>query len=126
MFSALLILQVLLGLSIIGLVLLQQGKGADMGAAFGSGASATVFGSTGASSFLSKSTGVLATLFFATSLWLAYFSGQNTEHRSVTELGVVAEEGVEVAPQMPTELDVPVAPPSEEVPGSSDIPAVTE
>ena len=124
--TVLLIIHVIVAAALIGMVLLQQGKGADMGAAFGSGASATVFGSTGASSFLSKSTGILATLFFATSLWLAYFSGQNTEHRSVTELGVVAEEAIVVPNDMPAELDVPVAPPAREVPGSSDVPAAAE
>ena len=60
MFTALLILQVLLGLSIIGLVLLQQGKGADMGAAFGAGAAGTVFGAGGGGSFFTRATAVLA------------------------------------------------------------------
>jgi preprotein translocase subunit SecG len=67
MFTALLVLQVLLGLSIIGLVLLQQGKGADMGAAFGAGASGSVFGG----SFFSRATAVLAAAFFANSILLS-------------------------------------------------------
>jgi preprotein translocase subunit SecG len=68
------VIHVLAALGLIGLVLLQHGKGADAGAAFGSGASSTVFGSRGASSFLSRATAILATTFFCTSLVLAYFS----------------------------------------------------
>ena len=71
MFTVLLVLQVLMGIAIIGLVLLQQGKGADMGAAFGAGASGTVFGAAGGGSFFTRATGVLATLFFANSLLLS-------------------------------------------------------
>ncbi len=71
MFSVLLAVQVLLGFAVIGLVLLQQGKGADMGAAFGSGASGTVFGARGSGSFLSRATAILAALFFANSVLLS-------------------------------------------------------
>ncbi len=71
MFTALLILQVILGLSIIGLVLLQRGKGADMGAAFGAGASGTVFGASGGGSFLTRATAILAFGFFANSVLLS-------------------------------------------------------
>jgi preprotein translocase subunit SecG len=67
-----LIAHVLIAAAIIGLVLLQKGKGADAGAAFGSGSSGTVFGAKGAANFLSRTTAVLATMFFATSLGLAY------------------------------------------------------
>mgnify|MGYP003572980289 CR=1 FL=1 len=65
------ILHLFLALGLIGMVLMQHGKGADAGAAFGSGASGTVFGAQGAANFLSRSTAVLATLFFVTSLALA-------------------------------------------------------
>ncbi len=68
----------LIALSIIALVLLQRGKGADAGAAFGAGASGTVFGARGSSSFFSRATAVLATAFFASSLILAYMSSQRT------------------------------------------------
>lgn len=85
MHTVLLIIHVLLAISLIVLVLIQHGKGADAGAAFGSGASATVFGARGSSSFLSRATGILATLFFITSLSLAYLAGQSTEPKSVTE-----------------------------------------
>ncbi|MDB4020939.1 preprotein translocase subunit SecG [Litorivicinus sp.] len=74
--SVLLIVHVVIGASVIGLVLLQQGKGADAGASFGGGASQTVFGSAGAGSFLVKLTAGLAALFFITSLLLAVFAKQ--------------------------------------------------
>ncbi|MEW6648455.1 MAG: preprotein translocase subunit SecG [Pseudomonadota bacterium] len=80
------IVHVLAALGVIGLVLLQQGKGADAGAAFGSGASATVFGARGSGSFLTRSTAILATVFFLTSLSLAYFSGRSAVPASVTEI----------------------------------------
>jgi len=67
-------LQMLTALGMIGLILLQHGKGADMGAAFGSGASGSLFGATGSANFLSRSTAVLAAVFFASTLVLAYFS----------------------------------------------------
>jgi preprotein translocase subunit SecG len=63
---------------LIGLILLQQGKGADAGAAFGSGASGTVFGAAGSANFLSRTTGVLATLFFALALTMAYVARHST------------------------------------------------
>ena len=71
-YNILLIIQIIVALSIIGLVLIQHGKGADAGAAFGGGSSGTVFGSRGSSNFLSRSTGVLAAVFFANSLALAW------------------------------------------------------
>ncbi|MEJ2257670.1 MAG: preprotein translocase subunit SecG [Woeseiaceae bacterium] len=73
-----LIAHTLIALLIIVLVLLQRGKGADAGAAFGAGASGTVFGARGSSSFFSRATAVCATLFFASSLTLAYLSTQAT------------------------------------------------
>ena len=69
-----LVLHVLVALGIIGLVLLQHGKGADMGSGFGGGASGSLFGATGSANFLSRATAVLATLFFITSLGLAYLA----------------------------------------------------
>jgi len=70
------VLHLLLALGLIGLILIQHGKGADAGAAFGSGASATVFGARGSASFLTRTTAILATLFFLTSMALAYFAAQ--------------------------------------------------
>jgi preprotein translocase subunit SecG len=71
-FSLLLSVHILVGLAVIGLVLLQHGKGADMGAAFGGGASGSLFGSSGSANFLSRTTAVLAAIFFMTSLGLTY------------------------------------------------------
>lgn len=70
--TILLLIHVLIAIAVVGLVLLQHGKGADAGAAFGSGASQTVFGSQGSGSFLTRVTAILATVFFVTSLMLAY------------------------------------------------------
>lgn len=72
LFSLVLTVHILAALGIIGLVLMQHGKGADMGAAFGSGASGSLFGASGSANFLSRTTAVLAAVFFVTSLTLAY------------------------------------------------------
>jgi preprotein translocase subunit SecG len=76
MYQVIIVVHVLLGLGVVGLVLMQQGKGADAGAAFGSGSSGSVFGAQGAASFLSRATAILATLFFMTSLGLAILNGK--------------------------------------------------
>jgi preprotein translocase subunit SecG len=73
--TVLLALQMLSALVMIGLILVQHGKGADMGAAFGSGGSGSLFGASGSANFMSRATGVLATIFFVCTLALAYFSG---------------------------------------------------
>jgi preprotein translocase subunit SecG len=118
--TLLLIVLVLSALGLVTLVLLQQGKGADAGAAFGSGASGTVFGSQGSGSFMTRATAVLAAIFFVSSLGLAYFSGQQrTTIKSVTELAVPAEEETK-----PVAEDVPVMPANEPV--SSDVPKAGE
>lgn len=70
---------------LIGLVLVQHGKGADMGAAFGSGSAGSLFGSSGSANFLSRSTAVAATIFFATSLTLAYYYGHQGRNLGVME-----------------------------------------
>jgi preprotein translocase subunit SecG len=79
----LIIIHILVCIALIMIVLLQTGKGADMGAAFGGGSSQTLFGSTGASTFLSKATTGAAILFMVTSLTLAYFSSHRTGGESV-------------------------------------------
>ncbi len=76
--TVLVVVHLLLAIAIIGLVLIQHGKGADAGAAFGSGASATVFGAQGSGSFLTRLTGGFAALFFMTSIALAYFATQGS------------------------------------------------
>lgn len=77
--TAILVLHVLTALSVIGLVLLQHGKGADMGAAFGSGSSGSLFGSSGSANFLSRATSILAALFFITSLGLTWLSSHTDD-----------------------------------------------
>lgn len=100
-FSLVLVVHVLVGLGIIGLVLLQHGKGADMGAAFGSGASGSLFGATGSANFLSRTTAILATVFFLTSLGLSYLAGSRpAAPRSVME-GVGANPAESPAPVPP-------------------------
>jgi preprotein translocase subunit SecG len=79
------VFHVLLAFAIIGIVLLQRGKGADAGAGFGAGASGTVFGARGSASFLSRTTAVLATLFFLTSLGLSYLFSQQKAPTSVVD-----------------------------------------
>jgi preprotein translocase subunit SecG len=84
-------------LLIIGLVLLQRGKGADAGSGFGAGASGTVFGARGSANFFSRATAVLATVFFMTSLALAYLGGQTSEPDSLLD-ALEAPAGVTIAP----------------------------
>ena len=96
--NVVIVLHVLIALAIIGLVLLQHGKGADMGSGFGGGASGSLFGATGSANFLSRATAVLATIFFLTSLGLAYIA--TTKPR--TSGGVLdAVKNEQVAPQKP-------------------------
>ena len=84
--SIALVVHVILAIGVIGLVLLQHGKGADAGAAFGSGASATVFGARGSASFLTRATTALASAFFLTSLFLFYLAAhRDSTVRSVTD-----------------------------------------
>ncbi|HCK81442.1 MAG TPA: preprotein translocase subunit SecG [Candidatus Competibacter sp.] len=83
--TLILVAHVVVAVALIALVLMQQGKGADAGAAFGSGASATMFGSRGSASFLSRTTAILAAAFFLSSLTLAYFATQTSAPRSVME-----------------------------------------
>src|SRR6201986_1132637 len=77
--TLIIVVQLLSALGIIGLVLLQHGKGADMGAAFGSGASGSLFGATGSANFLSRSTAVLAAIFFVTTLTLTYLGAYHAK-----------------------------------------------
>src|SRR5690606_15000009 len=98
------IFHVLLAAAIVGLVLLQRGKGADAGAGFGAGASGTVFGARGSASFLSRSTAMLATLFIITSLSLAYLGGGDQAPSSVLErVNVPAPAPASELPAIPAE-----------------------
>ncbi|MCP4429901.1 MAG: preprotein translocase subunit SecG [Gammaproteobacteria bacterium] len=83
--SILLIVQVILSISLIGLILMQHGKGADAGAAFGSGASSTVFGARGSGNFLSRATTIIATLFFVVCMALAYIASHRVAPGSVVD-----------------------------------------
>ncbi len=114
MYTVLLIFQVLLGVAIVVLVLLQHGKGADAGAAFGSGASATVFGAQGSANFLSRTTAVLATLFFINSIALSnrYVIGTPDTGSSVVEQ------------VQPLQEAGPAAPAEDETPAPDDVPDV--
>lgn len=84
--SLILTLHVITAVSLVGLILIQHGKGAEVGASFGSGASQTIFGSQGSGTFLSRITATLAIVFFITSLTLGYFSNRDTKLKSLDEL----------------------------------------
>ena len=95
------IVHIVVAIAVIALVLLQHGKGADMGAAFGSGSAGSLFGSSGSANFLSRSTGILATVFFLTSLGLAYFGLQQHKPTSVLERTTVPVPATQPAAPMP-------------------------
>lgn len=113
--NILLVIHVLVAIGVIGLVLIQQGKGADAGAAFGGGggggASGSVFGSQGSGSFLTRATGILATIFFITSLSLAYLSIQKISPVSVVDTVTEQKSDVPAVEMMPEKStsDVPVS-----------------
>jgi preprotein translocase subunit SecG len=117
------VFHVLLAASIIGLVLIQRGKGADAGAGFGAGASGTVFGARGSGSFLSRTTAILATLFFLTSLGLSYLFSQQTAPSSVVDR-------VQPAPTVPAPTNLPPgllpSVPAETAPVTATPPAATQ
>jgi preprotein translocase subunit SecG len=118
----------LLAIGLVGLILIQHGRGADAGAAFGSGASATVFGSRGSGSFLSRTTAILATLFFLTSMALAYFSAQVGEPAGLMDEVEIPAPMRSVDPgDLPpgagvAEDDVPMLLESDVPPAASDMP----
>jgi preprotein translocase subunit SecG len=99
-----LVLHVLTALAVCGLVLLQHGKGADVGAAFGGGASGSIFGATGSANFLSRATAILAAVFFLSSMGLTYFSGRKADQK-----GVMATQPVPAKPG-PAQPPVPGTP----------------
>ena len=111
-FNLIIVVQVISALAIIGLVLVQHGKGADMGAAFGSGASGSLFGASGSSNFLSKSTAVAAAVFFASTLALAWSS--NSRSTGGEDAGVMGRVTVpsSQAPATGIPSDVPGAGPN--------------
>ncbi len=119
--NVLIVVQVLSALGVILLVLLQHGKGADMGAAFGGGASGSLFGATGSANFLSRFTAGLAVVFFASTLVLAMFGHQRPEAPAS-----VMEGAPPATAPAPRSSDVPgtdVPPPASDVPADASVPA---
>jgi preprotein translocase subunit SecG len=117
------VLHVIIALGIIGLVLLQHGKGADMGSGFGGGASGSLFGATGSANFLSRATAVLATVFFITSLGLAFLATNKPRtgggvldavkaQQSAPAAGKEAPQAPEKAPEKAAEKPAAEVPPS--------------
>ncbi len=112
MYEIIIVLYAIVALAIIGLVLIQHGKGADMGASFGAGASATIFGSAGRGNFLTRSTTVLAVLFFVLSLILGNYNTTHIQKKPEFE-NITAPAAAETAPAKPEEKkeaakDIPV------------------
>lgn len=110
---AILIIHVLLAIALVGLILLQQGKGADAGASFGGGASQTVFGSSGSGNFLSSATAWIAAALFVTSFALAYYAKQKADAIATADVPVV-EQVTEALPALdaaikPLDSDIPTA-----------------
>jgi preprotein translocase subunit SecG len=109
-----LVVHVVAALAIVGLVLLQHGRGADVGAAFGSGASGSLFGARGSANFLSRTTAILAVVFFLTSLTLTYFSGRKSEHKGVMADSPAKEQSLPA--QIPAQIPLPAAPAGQAAP----------
>ncbi|TMH25459.1 MAG: preprotein translocase subunit SecG [Betaproteobacteria bacterium] len=105
--TVLIVLHVLVALAIIGLVLLQHGKGADMGSGFGGGASGSLFGATGSANFLSRTTAVLAALFFILSLALAYTATRKPAEEGGGVIDVIRQQQQVPAPSQKPAADVP-------------------
>ena len=132
MFTLLLVVQILSSLTIISLVLLQQGKGADMGSAFGSGSAGSLFGATGAANFMSRATKWAAVVFFITTIGLAYVTNRGTKGQDTgimqnfSQTAPVAPPVGSSVPGVPNSAPVPTgaAVPSNAVPGASSVPGV--
>ncbi|MET0049470.1 MAG: preprotein translocase subunit SecG [Candidatus Thiodiazotropha sp.] len=112
------VFHILLAVGLVGLILIQHGKGADMGAAFGSGASGTVFGAKGSASFLTRTTAILATLFFVTSIAMGYYATQGEAPKGVME---GFKDVQEMPAAEPRTSDIPPVP---EEGQSSDVPSL--
>jgi preprotein translocase subunit SecG len=122
--TLIIVVQLLSALGVIGLVLLQHGKGADMGAAFGSGSSGSLFGATGSANFLSRTTAILAALFFVTTLALTYLGSYKPQTSAgVLGAGPAPAASASVAGSAPasTSAAASAAAPASQAPGS-DVP----
>ncbi len=118
--TLLFVLQVLVAVALIGIILVQHGKGADAGAAFGSGSSSTVFGSQGSGNFMTKVTTVLAVIFLCNSLFLAYLATQN-----LTEAPTSLFDQVEAVSEAAIDQDMPaVTEQSQDTGQDSDVPGL--
>ncbi|WP_417775460.1 preprotein translocase subunit SecG [Stutzerimonas xanthomarina] len=122
--TVVIVVHLLVAIGVVALVLLQQGKGADAGASFGSGASATVFGSQGSSTFLSRLTAILAGVFFATSLGLAFFATRQADQLS--GVGLPDPAVLEVPVSKPVVDDVPVLESAPSAPAADEVPQLQE
>lgn len=126
LFNLIVVVQVISALAIIGLVLLQHGKGADMGAAFGSGASGSLFGASGSSNFLSKMTAISAVVFFGATIGLAYIGQDRTapvEGGGVMERAGQAVPTATVPAAPAVDATVPAAPATVAPAPTADVPA---
>jgi preprotein translocase subunit SecG len=123
--TLIIVVQLLSALGVIGLVLLQHGKGADMGAAFGSGASGSLFGATGSANFLSRTTAILAAVFFVTTLALTYLGSYHSKPSAgvLGSVPVTAPVAASAAPatSAPANASAAVAAPAASAPGQ-DVP----
>lgn len=122
--TVVIVVHLLVAIGVVVLVLLQQGKGADAGASFGSGASATVFGSQGSSTFLSRFTAILAGVFFVTSLGLAFFATEQAEN--ISQAGLPDPAVLEVPTSKPAVEDVPVLESAPSQGGVGEVPKAPE
>lgn len=104
MYEILIVVYLIVSIALVGMILIQQGKGADMGASFGAGASATLFGSSGSGNFLTKTTAVLATLFFVLSIFIGAQTANSEKQEDAWENLEVPAETVPAA----TQEDIPV------------------
>lgn len=117
------VVHVIVAVAIVGLVLLQQGKGADAGASFGAGASQTVFGASGSGNFLVRATTVAATIFFVTSLALAIFARSQSGLSTTTGLPVVNQDILEEVTTEQSDVPELIAEPD---PDQSDVPSLPD
>lgn len=122
--TVVIVVHLLVAIGVVALVLLQQGKGADAGASFGSGASATVFGSQGSSTFLSRFTAILAGVFFVTSLGLAFFATRQADQLS--GVGLPDPKVLEVPASKPLVEDVPVLDSAPSASSADEVPQLQE
>ena len=114
--TAIWILHTLAAIGVIGLVLMQHGKGADMGAAFGSGSAGSLFGATGSANFLSRTTAVLAAVFFLTSLGLTYYSYQQGAKGGSADREALERKAAPTAPSAPAPTGAPADSKAKDIP----------